>query len=257
MLFHFGPAEELLTPIAIDGSVKKSNPFFSPNDISPAADVNLNSSSIPSNRDEMDLPTFGKDRQMNDKQLDDEFLSSLEFTDFGEFDPSSHSMVEFQSEDYFHSSPLDTPMSSFAEKSIVLPALDSESSLALPWVGEECTIESGADDDAQVSLDSPMPSVSSIASSSASSVMKQPRAGPRLSVVERRLRKKDQNKTAAEKYRLKKRTERDELAHQQTTLQNQNRELKAELENSRFRLEQFKQLFVDILQIPIPPSASK
>jgi hypothetical protein len=78
-----------------------------------------------------------------------------------------------------------------------------------------------------------------------------------FSTIERKLRKKDQNKTAAEKYRLKKRSERNELITRHTNLKNQNRELKFEMENLTFQLEQFKQLFVDVLQIPIPSTISK
>lgn len=175
-------------------------------------------------------------------------------------------MDDFRPEDYLPASSLastglDGPMSSFDEKSMFLPALDStvdsEDSSAPPWVGEECTVGSSTDEDVRLSLDSPMPSVSSISSASSSSAAKRFSKSPRLSTVDRRLRKKDQNKTAAEKYRQKKRTERDELAHRQSTLKNQNRELKFELENLTFRLEQFKQLFVDVLQIPVPPSKSK
>ena len=285
MHFTFGITEDLITPIGIDGSVTKFNPFFLSNDISPSADVNLNLSSIPSKRDEMDLQTLDKFKRMNDNQLDDEFLSSLEFTDFDDFQGpgessaifskqnltpfssrSGLSMEDFRPEDYLPASSLastglDGPMSSFDEKSMFLPALDStvdsDDSSVPPWVGEECTVGSGTNDDIRVSLDSPMPSVSSMSSASSSSAAKRFSKSPRLSTVDRRLRKKDQNKTAAEKYRQKKRTERDELAHRQSTLQNQNRELKFELENFTFRLEQFKQLFVDVLQIPLPPSKSK
>jgi len=73
-----------------------------------------------------------------------------------------------------------------------------------------------------------------------------------LSTTERKLRKKDQNKTAAEKYRFKKRTERNELITRHLQLKTQNQELKFEFENLTYRLEQFKNLFTDVLQIPIP-----
>jgi hypothetical protein len=287
MQFNIGLTEDLFTPIGIDGAVTKLNPFFPSNDISPAADVNLNLSSISSKRDEMNLPILDKYKRMIDKPLDDEFLSSLELIDFDEFEgsgkPSSIDLSQtessscselpmdgFRFEDYLPASSLasaglNAAMSSFDEKSMFLPALDStvdsEDSSAPPWVGEECTVGSVTDEDTSTSMDSPMPSVSSVSNSSpcssSSSAVKRLSKGPRLSTVDRRLRKKDQNKTAAEKYRQKKRAERDELAQRQTTLQNQNRELKFELENFTFRLEQFKQLFVDVLQIPIPPSKSK
>lgn len=72
---------------------------------------------------------------------------------------------------------------------------------------------------------------------------------PKLSTVERKLRKKTQNKTAAEKYRIKKKSERHTLLDRHTQLKSVNRDLKLELENLAFRVEKFKQLFVDLLQI--------
>ena len=120
---------------------------------------------------------------------------------------------------------------------------------ALPWIGKECTIESNCTEDMTVPAS---PVLSSVSSSSRSS-----KGGrSKLSTNDRKLRKKGQNKTAAEKYRQKKRLERDELLerHQQLTKQNQN--LKSEVENFTLRLEQFKILFADVLQIPMPTSAS-
>lgn len=93
MHFIIGTTDDLLTPIGIDGTVTKLNPFFLSNDISPAADFNLNLSSIPSKRDEMDLQTLDKYKRMNESQLDDEFLSSLEFTDFDEFQGPGQSVI--------------------------------------------------------------------------------------------------------------------------------------------------------------------
>ena len=118
--------------------------------------------------------------------------------------------------------------------------------LTLPWIGKECTIESSSTEDMAVPA-SPVPS--STSSSSRSSKGK-----PKLSTSDRKLRKKGQNKTAAEKYRQKKRLERDDFLqrHQELTKQNQN--LRSEVENFTLRLEQFKTLFVDVLQIPIPTS---
>lgn len=77
-----------------------------------------------------------------------------------------------------------------------------------------------------------------------------------LSTAERKLRKKGQNKTAAEKYRIKKKAERMELMTRFTDLKNQNHELKFQAQSLAHRLEQFKQLFVDVLQIPIPANKS-
>ena len=120
--------------------------------------------------------------------------------------------------------------------------------LSLPWVGKECTIESNGTEDMAVPA-SPVPS--SVSSSSRSSKGK-----TRLSTSDRKLRKKDQNKTAAEKYRQKKRFERDGLLQRHQELAKQNQNLKNEVENFTLRLEQFKTLFVDVLQIPIPTLTS-
>jgi hypothetical protein len=117
------------------------------------------------------------------------------------------------------------------------------------WVGGECVVESQNTEDMMV------PSVSSTSSTASGSRSKTKKKSS-LSTIERKLRKKDQNKTAAEKYRIKKRAERDELVTRHTDLKNQNRELKFELENASFQLEQLKQLFVDVLQIPIPSNKS-
>lgn len=73
----------------------------------------------------------------------------------------------------------------------------------------------------------------------------------RLNPVERKLRKKSQNKTAAEKYRLKKKSERDQLIDRQTQLKTLNQNLRLEFENLSFRVEQLKKLLVDVVQVPL------
>jgi hypothetical protein len=95
----------------------------------------------------------------------------------------------------------------------------------------------------------PSPPLSSSSSSPAPSTKK-----TKLSTIERKLRKKDQNKTAAEKYRIKKKSERHLLLDRHLKLKNTNKDLKLELENLTFRVEKFKQLFVDLLQIQLPTS---
>ena len=76
----------------------------------------------------------------------------------------------------------------------------------------------------------------------------------KLSPVERKVRKKDQNKNAAEKYRIKKKTERDRLLDRHAKLKGSNHGLKLELDNLSYQVQQLKQLFVDVLQIPLPVS---
>jgi len=120
----------------------------------------------------------------------------------------------------------DSPLSNVEDKSS-----------AFPWIGDEYTRNTDM-------VVPPSPPLSSIGSSPASVIKKS-----KLSVVERILRKKDQNKTAAEKYRIKKKSERHKLLDRHLHLKNSNKVLKLELENLTYRVKHIKQLFVDLLQI--------
>ena len=76
----------------------------------------------------------------------------------------------------------------------------------------------------------------------------------KLNPVERKIRKKKQNKNAAEKYRVKKKSERDQLLDRHGLLKSFNQNLKLEMENLTFQVQQLKQLLVDVVQVPLPPS---
>lgn len=76
----------------------------------------------------------------------------------------------------------------------------------------------------------------------------------KLNPLERKLRKKTQNKTAAEKYRLRKKSERNQLLDRHTQVKNLNQKLKAEFENLAYQIQQLKQLLVDVVQVPLPCS---
>lgn len=133
------------------------------------------------------------------------------------------------SQSSFPSPPMDTiysPLSSNAE----------DTSAGCSWLGDEST------KNLDMSLP-PSPPLSSTGSSPAPMTKR-----PKLSVVERKLRKKDQNKSAAEKYRIKKKSERHQLLDQRMKLSNINKDLKLELENLTYRVQHFKQLFVDIVE---------
>jgi hypothetical protein len=140
---------------------------------------------------------------------------------------------------YFHQTSMSDALNHCDEQSsfqAILEASDDSSDASLiPWISGECTIDEKTVDDVTV------PMTSSKVSRRYS-----------LSIGERKLRKKDQNKSAAEKYRLKKRAERDELLQRQAQLKNANQDLRLELESLKFRLDQFKQLCVDVLEIPLP-----
>jgi hypothetical protein len=248
MLFDFEQPEELMTPIINHGGVSQVNPILTSSDIASLDDHDVYFSSIPSKKNECTLTTKDTPNENNEQQ--DDLFSTFDFPVLSEL-----SRTELQ----FDGLPLDRYINqaSFAsppmDDSIFYPTEDDSTSSTLLWVGEECTIESKTLGDMTVPPSPPL----SLASSPASVSTRGSTKKRSFSTVERKLRKKDQNKTAAEKYRLKKRSERTELLARHTDLKNQNRELKFEMENLTFQLEQFKQLFVDILQIPIPSTLSK
>jgi len=170
------------------------------------------------------------------------FFSDFDFSDINDFEEKSDILtnsISFEgldiekwiSQSSFPSPPMDTNNSP-------LSSLEDTSS----WIGNDFTINT----DMIVPLSPPL---STTSSSPAPSIKK-----PKLSVVERKIRKKCQNKTAAEKYRIKKKSERHVLLDRHSELRITNRELKTELENLTFRVQQFKQLFVDVLQIDLPTS---
>lgn len=97
---------------------------------------------------------------------------------------------------------------------------------------------------------SPSSNDGSLIDESTSIIVKRSKLNPH----ERKLRKKSQNKTAAEKYRLKKKSERDQLADRHSKLKNLNQNLRLEFENLSYRVQQLKQLLVDVVQVPLPES---
>lgn len=120
----------------------------------------------------------------------------------------------------------------------------------LPWMGDECTVGSESEQANDMTVP-PSPSISS-ESSFASTTKQRSTRKTHLTTIERKSRKKDQNKAAAEKYRKKKQAEKAELQARYTNLKGQNQELKMQLDSLSLRLESFKQLFVDLVQLPIP-----
>jgi len=136
----------------------------------------------------------------------------------------------------------------------------------IPWPAEECTIvqspssiTSPASSSQYDDTDNTLSSVSS-PSTIRSSVDEEIEAitiknGTKrrhsrgLTTNERKQRKKVQNKTAAEKYRVKKKSEKQILSEKRQFLATSNKELKLETENLQYRIQQLKQLFFDILQV--------
>lgn len=217
MLFTSNTSEDIFTPI---GTLGERNPFFTSHDPFPS--------------DEFNGESVEKDQFIN-----------LDLTDFD--------FEEFSMEKETHPS-TDLQSSTFAEESMLLPVPDEsliepEDSTAMPWIGEECTIGSSTNDDTY----SPAPESAS-STGSVATVRSRSARQHHLTLSERKSRKKEQNKTAAEKYRSKKRLERDTLIKREADLKKENRDLKSEFESMKNRLEQFKQLFVNVLEIPIPPN---
>lgn len=167
-------------------------------------------------------------------QHQEDLFADLDFTDFdfSDFDEKS---------DFVDSITTDDPDIEqwISQWSFPSPPMDS---IASPLSTVEETLSTTSDSpDMIVPLSPPL---SSAGSSPVPTTKK-----TKLCTVERKRRKKDQNKTAAEKYRTKKKSERHSLLDRHAQLKSINRELKLELDNLAFRVEKFKQLFVDLLQI--------
>ena len=260
MLFDFEQSDSLMTPITIPGGVNDINPILTSSNISSLDDQDGYFSSTPSKN--FVNPSKLKENPIENHQSDD-LYSTFEFPVLSELSrtgkkPTAFDLLhqsvfctEFQLDDSAfgrYISQISLPSPAVDTQDLTFYSIEDEStSSTLLWVGEECTI--GSND----MLVPPSPPSSSASSPASESKSEMPRKKSFTS-LERRLRKKDQNKSAAEKYRLKKRNERGELLARHSHLKDQNQELKFEINNLTFQLEQFKQLFVDILQIPLPSS---
>lgn len=260
MLFDFEQSDSLMTPIITLGGVNDINPILTSSNISSLDDQDVCFSSTPSKNPVN--PSKLKENPIESHQSDD-LYSTFEFPVLSELSRTGKKLTafnllhhfvfcaEFQLDDSTfgrYTSQISLPSPAMDTQDLTFYSVEDEStSSTFLWVGEECTI--GSND----MLVPPSPPLSS-ASSPASESNKEISRKKGFTSLERKLRKKDQNKSAAEKYRLKKRNERSELLARHTDVKNQNQELKFEINNLTFQLEQFKQLFVDILQIPLPPS---
>jgi len=246
MLFDFNQSKDLLTPPIYHGGVIKNNPILTSSDIFSLDDNDIYFSSTLSKKNEYNLITKNNINENIDddhqQEQQDDLFSTFELPVLSELDKSElqNDVSEFDkylSQTSFPSPPMDGLNSSISDDS------------TYPWVAEECTIDSSNTGDMTVPLSPPF---SSASLSPSISRKKSTKKKSLSTIIERKLRKKDQNKTAAEKYRFKKRTERVELITRHTDLKKQNQELKYKFENLTFKLEQLKQLFVDVLQIQIP-----
>lgn len=246
MLFEVNQPTDLMTPTIAPNGMIKVNPLFTSKGVLPVEENDIQFPLTTPELNEYNLVTTDNTTENNDNNQNNyDLLSSFDF-------PVLTELEDIQYEKYLSNVSQTTntidlqPLSNSDDSTFY--AVDDETS---PWLGGECTVGSESTMEDMAVPPSPVLSTTSGSSSVIEKRVTRKRA---YSTTERKLRKKDQNKTAAEKYRLKKKLERDELASRHAGLKSQNQELKFQLDNLTFRLEQFKQLFVDVLQIPIPTS---
>jgi len=247
--------EQLLTPTIIgntDGvlGTNSNNPF-----LSSSLDFDL--------LDDIDFylaSTHTKKIKYNDKNEHDtnnnsseELFEGFDFVALAEFDGNEEKselilladisdldIEKYISQSAFPSPPMDvtnSPLCDFNESTTSSPA-------TIPWIGEECTIATPLSPSISLTCSlSPAPRITKKTNRIKKTT---------LSTIDRKMRKKNQNKTAAEKYRVKKKSEKTIIMERRTNLIQINRDLKLETENLQFRLEQLKQLFVDIVHVQFP-----
>jgi len=231
--------QDLLTPAINDGGVNKLNSSLTSLDFYLLDDIDAYLPLVQSKKKKNDLIN---DSNNDNSQPEEELFPEFDFLDFDNFEEKSEFLSTFVpldeleiekwiSQSSFPSPPMDTNSSS-----------TEDTSSTFPWAAEEYRINSDM-------IVPPSPPLSSISSSPEPSLKR-----PKLSTGERRLRKKGQNKSAAEKYRIKKKSERHLLLDRHSNLSSINKDLKLELENLTFRVQKLKELFVNYLQIDIPTS---
>jgi len=234
MLFEQYHPQDLLTPSINDGGVNKLNSSLTSLDFYLLDDINAYLTPIQSKTNKNDLNNDSINENSS-YQEEDDFFPDFDFSEMNQLEEKSDfipldelELEKWISQSSFPSPPMDTDNSP-------LSTIEDASS-TLSWLGDEYSRNT----DMTVPLSPPL---SSTSSSPAPSIKKN-----KLSVVERKLRKKGQNKTAAEKYRIKKKSERNQLLDRHLKLRNINKELKLELENLTYRVQQFKQVFNDFVQ---------
>jgi hypothetical protein len=241
MLFEQYHSQDLLTPSINDGGVNKLNSSLSSLDFYLLEDIDAYLSPIQPKTNKNDLINVSNN---DNSQHQEDIFSDFDFSEFNDLEEKSEfltnliSIDELEIEKWISQSAFPSPMDSNNSPSSYV----DETSSTFPSIGDDYSINTDM-------IVPPSPPLSSSSSSPAPSTKK-----TKLSTIERKLRKKDQNKTAAEKYRIKKKSERHLLLDRHLKLKNTNKDLRLELENLTFRVEKFKQLFVDLLQIQLPTS---
>jgi hypothetical protein len=254
-MFEQYTSQDLLTPSINDGGVNKLNSSLTALDFYLLDDINAYLSPVHSKKIKDDLIN---DSINDNNQYQEDFFSNFDLSELSDFEEKSGRKKNFLNfiliENIFLIDFLTNPISIddldlekwISQSSFPSPPMDTDissisnvedTSSTFPWIGDEYSKNTDM-------VVPPSPPLSSIGSSPAPIIKK-----PKLSIVERKLRKKDQNKSAAEKYRIKKKSERQKLLDRHSKLNHSNKELRLELENLTYRVQHIKQLFVDLLQI--------
>ena len=233
MLYEQYQSLGLPCPSIDDGGVSKLNSSLSSLDFYLLDDIDTYLPSLHSEKPKIDLINDS----INDNsvyQLPDDFFSDIDLSDLTQFSEISEEIdiEKWISEASFPSPQMDATNS-----------CDSLFNEQYP-INTDMIVPAASPPSLSSSSSSSLPSPSSSISSSPGPSLKR----TKLSTIERKLRKKDQNKTAAEKYRFKKKSERTELLDRQAKLKRINKELKSELEDLSYRVQKFKQLFAEFVQ---------
>jgi hypothetical protein len=242
MLFEQYHSQDLLTPSINDGGVNKLNSSLTSLDFYLLDDIDAYLSLPSSKKITHDLIN---DSINDNSQYQEEFFPDFDFDNFNHFDEKSDflldqiSLDELEIEKWISQSAFPSPPMETNNSPLSSP---EDTSSTLSWISDDHTRNTDM-------IVPPSPPLSSIGSSPAPSTKR-----PKLSTVERKLRKKTQNKNAAEKYRIKKKSEHHQLLDRQAQLKNINKELRLELENLTYRVEHFKTLFTGLLQNELPTS---
>ncbi|CAF0988255.1 unnamed protein product [Rotaria sp. Silwood1] len=237
MLYEQYQSQDLLTPSIGDDGINKLNSSLTSLDFYLLDDIDIYLSPVQSTKAIHN--DIINDSLNDNSQHQEEFFSDFDLVNFNDFDEKSDFLADSISIDEIDIEKW------ISQSSFPSPPMDTNSS-PLSSIEDSSSIESTNNRDMSVPSS---PSLSSTDSSPTPSMKK-----PKLSAVERKLRKKDQNKTAAEKYRIKKKSERHHLLDRHLKLKNTNTELKLELQNLTDRIQQFKKLLVDFLQVDLSTS---
>lgn len=237
MLFEQYPSQDLLTPSINDGGLSKLNSSLTSLDFYLLDDINAYLS--PPIQSKTNSIGLNNDSLYENSQYHGEaedFFSNLDFSDIQNLEEKSDfiPLDELELEKWI------------SESSFPSPTMDTTNSPQSISEDMSSTLSSFADQYPKQTdmIVPPSPPLSSASSSPAPAIGKK----TKLSAVERKLRKKGQNKTAAEKYRIKKKSERHVLLDRHCQLKTLNKELKSELEDLTYRVQQFKQMFNNFIQ---------